>query len=99
MRTEPMAISLLKWLLELAELHPIQFSTLFAIMSLAGIIGASSVLLGILSACTGITHDTSYRELSTPKKFIMLFMMFLQFLAKDHFHSDPRLLPPTPLRK
>lgn len=39
------AVTILQWMLELAAVHPVKFSVLFAVMSIAGIIGAASILV------------------------------------------------------
>lgn len=40
-----MAVAILQWLLDLASMHPVRFSVLFAVMSISGVIGAASILV------------------------------------------------------
>lgn len=40
-----MAVAILQWFLDLASRHPVQFSVLFAIMSISGIVGAASLIV------------------------------------------------------
>lgn len=40
-----MAVAILQWFLELAKFHPVQFSVLFAVMSISGIVGAASLIV------------------------------------------------------
>lgn len=40
-----MAVGILQWFLELAAVHPVKFSVLFAVMSISGIVGAASLLV------------------------------------------------------
>ncbi len=40
-----MAVAILQWFLELASVHPVRFSVLFAVMSISGVIGAASILV------------------------------------------------------
>lgn len=61
-----MAVEILQWLLQLAKTHPVQFSVLFAIMSISGIVGAASLLMEPLA----LVHnhlEASYQAACRPR--------------------------------
>ncbi len=91
---DPMAVIILQWMLNLAKFHPIQFATLFAIMSLAGVIGVCSLLLEILISCTGITPSSFAKDLSAAGKVFLVVIIILHLVSRNHFTVAP--LPPAP---
>ena len=61
-----MAVEILQWLLQLAKYHPVQFSVLFAIMSISGIVGAASLLMEPLALVHNYL-EASYRAACRPR--------------------------------